>query len=407
MGKFRYTCGRINLHLIIALILSIPVSTALGSIFSMLILIFFLLHANFKEQFNQLKNNKVVSAFILYVALHILALIWTQDMEWGVRVVKKQWKFLLIPIFMIYVKKEYLNYYIYSFVISILLSCFFSYLIWFEFIEPFGVSTVQNPTPFMSHITYNPLLSFAAYLIGVKFILNKNYSFLIKNIHIISFIFMTINMFITGGRTGQIMFFLVIIILCFHTFRYSFYKSLFSSILVSSLIFFAAYNSSDLFKTRTDEGIYSIKNFNLSGSDTYGKSTMQRVVWVINGIHIFAENPIIGVGTGDLRREMWLAHQELSPEVKSTDNPHNMYVMVLVQFGIIGFISLLYIFYTQIKFSITNKDALLEKLGFTLPVLFIVANLAESYLSVHTTSLFYSIFSAIIYCNYDKRLIIN
>jgi O-antigen ligase len=104
---------------------------------------------------------------------------------------------------------------------------------------------------------------------------------------------------------------------------------------------------------------------------------------------------------------MWLAHQELSPEVKSTDNPHNMYVMVLVQFGIIGFVSLLYIFYTQIKFSITNKDALLEKLGFTLPVLFIVANLAESYLSVHTTSLFYSIFSAIIYCNYDKRLIIK
>jgi O-antigen ligase len=213
MEKFRFNCGKINSYLIIVLILSFPFSVALGSIFSAFIFIFFLLNSNFKEQFSQLKDNKIAIAFLLFIALHIIALSWTQDMEWGIRVVKKQWKFLLIPIFMIYVKREYLNYYIYSFVASMLFSAFISYLIWFGFIEPFGVSTVQDPTPFMSHVTYNPLLSFSIYLIGVKFILNKDYSFMLKSIHLFSFIFMVINMFITGGRTGHIMFFLVIIIL--------------------------------------------------------------------------------------------------------------------------------------------------------------------------------------------------
>ena len=44
-------------------------------------------------------------------------------------------------------------------------------------------------------------------------------------------------------------------------------------------------------------------------------------------------------------------------------NPHNMYVLILVQFGFLGLLALLYMFYTQIKIA-TKSLKILQ----TLPV---------------------------------------
>ena len=48
-----------------------------------------------------------------------------------------------------------------------------SYLIWFEIIEPFKSAIVSNPTPFMSHISYNPILAFAIYIVAHEIFFNK------------------------------------------------------------------------------------------------------------------------------------------------------------------------------------------------------------------------------------------
>ena len=48
-----------------------------------------------------------------------------------------------------------------------------SYLVWFELVEPFKNATVENPTPFMSHISYNPILAFAIYLVIYEVFFNK------------------------------------------------------------------------------------------------------------------------------------------------------------------------------------------------------------------------------------------
>jgi O-antigen ligase len=70
-----------------------------------------------------------------------------------------------LPIFLTISRKENINYYLYAFLIAIGISEFFSFLVWFEIIEPFGSATLANPTPIMGHISYNPFLAFAIYLV--------------------------------------------------------------------------------------------------------------------------------------------------------------------------------------------------------------------------------------------------
>jgi len=71
-----------------------------------------------------------------------------------------------------------------------------------------------------------------------------------------------------------------------------------------------------------------------------------------------------------------------------------------VEFGLLGLISLFWLFYSQVKFASSNNNDFMKRFGIALPVLYIVANFGESYLSAHATSLLFSVFSAIIYAQY-------
>jgi O-antigen ligase len=392
---------KLNSYLIIALMFCIPLSTAMGSIISGLVLIFFLIHGDYKNQFNIIKSNRVAIASLLFFGLHLVGLIWTFDMEWGLHIVKKEWKFLMLPIFMMYVRSEHVKYYIYAFISAMTISEITSYGIWFELIPAFGDATTVNPTPFMTHITYNPLLAIAIYIIASDTIFNENHSSIKKYIYWIFLFTMTVNMFITGGRSGQIMLLVVIGILSFQYFNVHFFKATAASLIISMSVFFTAYEYSDIFHQRVDLAIENTVNYEQNKTSSVG----QRISFAINGFYIFSENPIIGVGTGDLPMEMHKSHKVHTPEVRAPNNPHNMYIMMLVQFGLTGLLSLLWLFYVQIKHALSNSNLTMKRLGIALPILFFVANFGESYLSVHATSLLFAALSAVIYAPYKWKKI--
>lgn len=389
---------KINSYLIISLLFFIPFSTAMGSILSGLIFILWLLHADYKNQFLQLKHNKVAVASLLFFSLHIVGLLWTADINWGLYVAKKEWKFLILPIFMLYARKEHIRYYIYAFVLAMSISELISYGIWFEIMPVFGDATIYNPTPFMTHITYNPLLAIAIYLIASDILFHKSHSNFKKAIYLLFLITMTVNMFITGGRSGQIMFFVVVMVLAFQYYQISFAKKMSISLIFSLTIFSFAYYSSQIFHDRVNLAVNNFIHYDSNQNSSLGK----RISFLNNGLMVFYDNPLIGVGTGDLPNEMEKMHKMNTPKVKHPDNPHNMYVMMAVQFGLLGLIAIAWLFYTQIRYALNNNNAFLRRFGVALPVLFLVANLGESYFSVHATSLLFCTLSAVVYREYSK-----
>ena len=380
--------------LIIALAFFLPLTVFGGNLIIVIICILWIISGEYKSKFNQIIKNKLMLASILFFCIHVFGLLWTDDLTWGLHIVHKMWYFIgLLPILYTLVKKEYVPYYLAAFLISILLTEVISFLIWFEVIEPFKNATLENPTPFMSHISFNPILAFSIYLVLHEVLINKKLSKVILFCYSFFSISMVISMFITGGRAGQVVFFAMIVILIFQVFNKQKVKAILTISIIVPLIFMTAYQSSYLFNQRVDEAISNVVMYSVNKDTSVG----QRFSFIINSYDVIKLNPILGVGTGDFPAEYKKINQLNTPNLPDATNPHNMYILVLMQLGFLGLVSMLSIFYYQIKLSFNSTNRLLKDAGLALPLLFLVMMLSDSYLLGHYTSLLFVFFSSFLY----------
>ena len=387
---------RIYQYLFIGSMFLLPLTVLGNNIFIWLTVLIWLFSGNYLNKIQEILANKLALASILFFSLHLLALFWTENFGWGVEMIRKMLPFLFVlPIFLTISRKENINYYVYAFLIAIGISELFSYLVWFELIEPFGSGTVANPTPVMGHISYNPFLAFAIYLTLNKLLFQRPLSRLLRTVLTFFVISMTFNMFITAGRAGQVMFFASLAVLTFQFFRDSQIKATIISIIIIFLIGYGGYNYSPLFKNRIQQISYDLALFTTNPNTSVG----HRIVFAKNTIEIIKSNPFFGVGTGDFPVEYAKINSLNSPKVKSTVQPHNMYLYIQAQLGLLGLSIFLWIFYIQFQFARASKDQFIHHTGVALPFLFLIIMISDSYLLGHFTSNLFILFSSFIYSN--------
>jgi len=217
-------------------------------------------------------------------------------------------------------------------------------------------------------------------------------------------------MFITGGRAGQVGFFAMLIVLIFQVLDKQRIKSLILMLIVIPGIFIGAYQTSDLFKARVNNTFnngYQIINTSYDkNSETSHKlwntQIGYRIIFTRNSWVLIKQNPLIGVGTGDFPTEYKKVNDIFSPLIPAATNPHNMYVLTLTQLGIVGLVSLLSIFYYQFKLSLISSNKFIRDVGVTLPIMFLVMMLSDSYLLGHYTTLMFVFFSSFLYKDFEK-----
>jgi O-antigen ligase len=276
-----------------------------------------------------------------------------------------------------------------------------SYLVWFEIIDPLHKATVGNPTPTMSHISYNPYLAFGIYLISHELLRNKSLSAVSKYFYAFFALTMSINMFITGGRAGQVMFFAMITILIFQYYNPKRIKAAILTMIIVPSIFMSAYSLSPQFNNRVDAVFDDISAY--TNEETSNNSIGQRITYTINSFKIIQNNPLFGVGTGDFPSEYEKVHVKNMSDAGLTVNPHNMYLLIAVQLGLLGLASMLLIFYHQLKFSLSSKINIVRDLGVVLPLLFLVIMWSDSYLLGHYTTILFVFFSSFLYKDFEKN----
>jgi len=400
MFKF-FNLDKTYQFLLVILAFLMPLTVFGANLIIVCICIIWLFSGSYKAKFNLIISNKLMIASIVFFCLHVIGLLWTEDLAWGLHIVHKMWYFLLLfPVLFSIVKKDNINTYISAFLLAITLTEIASYLVWFELVEPFKNATVENPTPFMSHVSYNPILAFAIYLVLHEIFFNKKMTNLLFSLYSFFAISMTINMFITGGRAGQVIFFVMLSIIIFQVLDKQRIKSLIVILVVIPGIFLSAYKSSDLFQERVDLALTEAYSYT---DESIYSSVGQRFNFAINSWEIIKKNILIGVGTGDFPREYKKINEINSPGLPNASNPHNMYTLVLVQLGFLGLISMLSIFYYQIKLSFNSSKKIIRDLGFTLPLLFLVMMLSDSYLLGHFTTLMFVFFSSFLYKDFEKN----
>ena len=391
--------NKVYQYLIIILAFLMPLTVFGANLIIVIICVLWVFSGDYASKFNQIINNKLMIASILFFFIHVVGLIWTDDLRWGLHIVHKMWYFIgLFPILYTIVRKDYISHYISAFLLAISITEVCSYLVWFEIIGPFKNATVGNPTPFMSHISYNPILAFAIYLVLHEIFFNKkitNFVFSLYSFFAISMIF---NMFITGGRAGQVAFFAMLVVLIIQILDKQRIKSLITIFIVIPGIFFTAYQSSDLFQQRVNLAYNQALEYHPESDTSIG----YRITFVRNSWEVMKENPIIGIGTGDFPMEYKKINQRNKTIIPNTNNPHNMYILIVMQLGVIGLISMLSIFYYQIKLSFNSSNRFIRDVGITLPLLFLVIMWSDSYLLGHYTTLMYVFFSSFLYKDFEK-----
>ena len=393
-------------YLLTSLAFLMPLTVFGGNLIIFIICVLWLFSGNYKSKFNQIINNKLIKASILFYLIHVIGMLWSEDLSWGLHMLHKMWYFLLLfPILYTIVRKDYISSYISAFLLAILITEVCSYLVWFEIIEPFKNATVENPTPFMNHISYNPILAFAIYLVLHEIFFNKKITNFVFSLYSFFAISMIVNMFITGGRAGQVAFFAMLVVLIIQILDKQRIKSLITIFIVIPGIFFTAYQASDLFQKRVNLAFNQALEYHPGSNNSIG----YRITYALNSWEMIKENPIIGVGTGDFPVEYEKINQIKTPimfsmgGMQTTTNPHNMYILIFSQLGVIGLISMLSIFYFQIKLSINSSNRFIRDVGITLPLLFLVIMWSDSYLLGHYTTLVFIFFSSFLYKDFEKN----
>ncbi len=375
--------------LLILFAFSFPLSTSAGSVTAMLVILAWILSGNYKEKFREIGRNPVAIFVLCYIALNAVGLLWTDDMYWGIKILKKQWKLLLFPIFLTLVRKEHINYYLYAFIAAIFLTACKAYLVWLGVITlpPGSVFTTEGT----SHVIYNPMLALTIYILLQKLIFSENSPLATGCLSFLIFFF-SCNMFITVGRTGQIVFFVLLIVLLFQTFYKNSKKKLLLGLLLLPLLVVAIFQFSPTFKSRINLALTEIREMKSQAFTSVGC----RVWFLQNSCKLLEGNRVFGIGTGDFPDEYAKVNKLYSPRMPVTNNPHNQYLLTTTQFGLTGLIILLTIFAGQILYSRKQQDGLTQ-LRLAFPIFFMVIMLAESYLLVHATGLLFSLFSAFLY----------
>lgn len=388
----------LNSYFLAAIFFLIPVKVGPAYILSFLILLLSLIVGDLNAKRQQLKCNPLTWIFGLYFIIPVISLLWSEDLLWGIKMAKRSLFFLFFPLYALAARKEHAKLYALSFVTSISITVLLSYYNWFQLHYfpnfPEGIRSsreVWQIAPFLNSIMYNPILAFGSYVLG-HIILFENLPKRWKLAGSFVLITFAINMFISGGRSGQVGFLLMAgVLVVQHFSRRPVVASLTSLVIIGGIVV-VAYHGSPLFRERFDRAVYEVKNH----EDVVNSSVGLRINYATNAFRMFVSSPILGVGVGDYPKEYSRINAIYSPDWGTDFNPHNQYLFALATTGLLGGVILLCVLFYPLYYSRQIHDEW-SKIRIALPFLFAVICFGESYLWRSNTGLMFVVFSALLY----------
>ena len=368
---------QIIFYMTLALAFILPLSRAGISLFVISIIVVWFLDGKLKEKFLRIRKSKVLMAVVLFISFQAFTLMYSSDYKEALNIIRLYSYWLLIFALATTLKKEQVPLIITAFLYGMFISEIGAYIIFFD-IYPINGKASDYPSPFMHHIEYSVFLALGAALL-LNRLFSSDYSKKEKAFMAFFFITITVNLFISNGRTGQLAFLTAMLVTTVLHFRISL-KSLAIFSFLSVFIFYGAYKTLPLFETRVhaaQKDIHGLLEGNFNSS--WG---IRSAYWLI-AYEVLKENPLLGVGIGDYKNATKKVletnrYNFSKPVVDFCSNYHyhNQYLMILVQSGILGFLTMLYLFYRLATLKIDNQE--LKKMNVIFLSIFISAFMAES-----------------------------
>ncbi len=279
--------------------------------------------------------------------------------------------FVYAVVYILNQKKEILKYFFYCLLISFLILIFDGYLQYFTGQNILGFKIHEGPRVssfFNEELILGSYISrlfpilFGTFILFNKDFKNKNFSYLM----IFIFIFSEVLVFISGERAAffYINLSAIFMIVMFNKYKklriFSLSLSIIIIILISSIkpdtynrIFVNTYNQMNL------TSIISEENNDIQNNKIYIFSKQHNDHY-LSAMKMFKDNILLGVGIKNFRNFCNVPKYKIS-NLSCSSHPHNSYLQILTETGIIGFIFLLSALIIFIVYSIKHFFFLIKK----------------------------------------------
>ncbi len=390
-------------YLILLFVFLAPIKPYLGKKVLLLTFFLWLLSVNYKDLRTQFKNSKTLQYIFIFFIYILLSLLWSENMYEGLKWIEKNTIYFFLPILIIVSLKDnkLVQKIIITFIFSMMINEIISYGIFFNFIDSvfgFKVSgTPSNPLPFqVSHIPYSVYISFAILISLYKVFFLKKSNIYFNIITILFIITMTINLFLSSGRTGQFTILMSIVSLLIIYQRKNI-KRILLSILAILIIFSIAYNFGTTFHNRVQNGINDLEK--ITYQNNFNSSFGVRIGSFILFPKLIEEtNILIGTGIGDIQDVVLKNAKEYfgtnSVFAVQRGLLHNTFLELFLTYGIIGFFLVLIIFYNLFKINLIEKEYIYLRYILTFSIIF--SGISANMFTFKEFMFLYSIFIAVI-----------
>lgn len=370
----------------------LPISTAALMIFFTATVLCCLLAGNWHEKYLILRYNLVALMFIIFFALFLIGLSYT-TVQWplALHTLTKYSKFLLgFFLFSTFRHEKTAYFALFAFLLASSLTLIFSLIKYFghwgllhRFASDSGV--------FKDHIFTGFLLAFTSYCFALfAFSMKNTWRWLFAALFLLAVYDV---LFINISRSGYVVLFSLLLLLASQLFAW---KGLLAGVLISiflcgGLLFLPAN-----FKERFNLMHSEITQYKHGSFDT---SVGLRLEFYHNSVKLLKEHPWIGTGTGSFAQD-YLA---VTPDKQfATRNPHNEYLNIAVQFGLLGLVILLAMFIVHAWISF-RLQGLRQYFAQAVLVSIAVGALFNSWLMDATQGCFYVIFTALFFAELSYK----
>lgn len=292
-------------------------------------------------------------SFIVFIIFCLLSFLWNSaELSNTFEYIRKFWYLIPIITIYIYLKKEFYNRVILSFILGFTISCIIFYGNYLN-LWSIGQGIASIPAVFSHHTHYSVILAVATMILIINFLFEKNIK--IKSTYFVLSLFFISVLFINIGRTGQVSLLITLLGLALFYFRN---KLKYLSLLFISLILFLFLNYSynEKFQERIEAGKSDL--IEAYYNNKYDTSLGGRLGFYIIAKEILLENAqnfFLGIG----------AKQHIKPVNEIVDNKypylfynkdlphyHSIFLETMTQFGLLGLLLLMFVFYFLTKIKI-------------------------------------------------------
>jgi O-antigen ligase len=382
-----------------ALGFTIPIWAVADSILMGLVVLCWAVSGDWSEKIRRIKTNPVAMAALLLFAWMLLGTFWGDgSLEERAGSLKKYAGLLFIPLLIsMAVETGVRRRAVLALAAGLVLTLLLSFGVEFGLVKTGGLikGWPSNPFVFKKHLTHNVLMAFGVLLFAV--LAWQSRATIGRWVWSVLALLAAGNVVLmVHGRTGYVVL-AGLVLLGLHL-SYG-WRGVTAALVLLTVAFAGAYQVSTAFHDRVSLVASGLTQWDPQSValDPIG----ERLEFSRRTVEIIWDHPLIGVGTGGFVKAY--AEKVRETGFPFTNHPHNQYLLIMAQVGIVGLGLLLWLLTQQWRFASLTDGAAYGLLARGLVLTMAVGCLFNSLLIDHTEKLLYCWFSGLAYSGIGPR----